>query len=170
MCLNWNHFTPSRLLSLDVKLAILHPRKPKISMTNPLVEKGSATNSECQLPVGISMPKPLSIAGSLATNCKKYVILGKLCHCSKTPLRELFSNGGIPLSDWWRHASLMMEWISTSSKTDKILKLSLPSLKKFASERQMRHESCVFNNQVQEPYSLLKSPSCSWNDQVWPVT
>ena len=25
------------------------------------------------------------------------------------------------------------------------------------------YESCVFNNQVQD---LLKSPSCSWNDQV----
>ena len=143
-------------------------------MTNPLVENGSATNSECQLPVGISMPKPLSIAGNLATNCNKYkwswenyAIVAK--HHFENDFQRWNSSQRLVTT----RESLMMEWISTSSKIDKILKLSLPSSKKFASARQMRYMN-LGSLTIKYKKNLLsvrlpKSPSCSWNDQVWPV-
>ena len=50
MCLNWNGFALSCLLSQHgVKVAILRIKKPEISMTNPSVGGGPATNSEYKI-------------------------------------------------------------------------------------------------------------------------
>ena len=141
-------------------------------MTNPLVEKGSATNSECQLPVGISMPKPLSIAGSLATNCKKhkwswenYAIVAKHRFENDFQMVEFLSAIGDDMREF--NDGMNFDFLKDRQNFETVIA-------KFEEicirETNETYESCVFNNQVQEPYSLLKSPSCSWNDQVWPVT
>ena len=140
-------------------------------MTNPLVEKGSTTNSECQLPVGISMPKPLSIAGSLATNCKKYkwswenyAIAAKHHFENDFQKVEFLSAIGDDMREF--NDGMNFDFL----KDRKNLETVIAKFEAFSiGETNETYESCVFNNQVQELYSLLKSPSCSWNDQVWPV-
>ena len=138
-------------------------------MTNPLVEKGSTTNSECQLPVGISMPKPLSIAGSLATNCKKYkwsyyAIAAKHHFENDFQMVEFLSAIGDDMREL--NDGMNFDFL----KDRKNLETVIAKFEAFSiGETNETYESCVFNNQVQELYSLLNSPSCSWNDQVWPV-
>ena len=128
-------------------------------MTNPLVEKGSATNSECQLPVGISMPKPLSIAGSLATNCKKYkwswenyAIVAKLHHFENDfQTVEFLSAIGDDMQEL--NDGMNFDFLKDRQNLETVIA-------KFEeiciSETNETYQSCVFNNQVQEPYGLLR--------------